>query len=201
MNTSRINGLHGVIAFTAAYLAAAAGWVVVRGNYEFLAYIAIMLMLAGVVWLIHGRIGLPRVLIWCLGIWGALHMAGGLVHLPEDWPVGGLSQVLYNWHIAGPYLKYDHLVHAFGFGTTTWLCWRGLRSLAPDLARPPGIGALTLCATAGMGFGALNEVIEFLITVLVPDNNVGGYLNTALDLVYNLFGAVIAALLIRVGNG
>jgi putative membrane protein len=189
--------LLGVIGFTAAYLLAASAWVVMIGNYEFLAYIAIMLVLAGVVWGIHQRIGLPRGLIWCLSLWGALHMAGGLMVLPDAFDVGGKSAVLYNWHIAGPYFKYDQVVHAFGFGTTTWLCWRGLKALAPDLATPPGTGALTLCAAAGVGFGALNEVIEFVITVLVPENNVGGYVNTALDLVYNLVGAVLAAFLIR----
>lgn len=75
--------------------------------------------------------------------------------------------------------------------------------LAPPVSLPAGIGraatfgGLALCALAGMGLGALNEVIEFIITLLVPENNVGGYVNTALDLVYNMVGAVIAALVIR----
>ncbi|MEJ8567309.1 hypothetical protein [Elongatibacter sediminis] len=47
------------------------------------------------------------------------------------------------------------------------------------------------------GCAALNEVIEFTVTLLVPKNNVGGYVNTALDLVYDLVGAIIAALVIR----
>lgn len=200
MQTHTLEGFGGIIAFTAAYLLAATAWVVHIGDLEFLAYIAIMLVLAGVVWWVHHRIGLPRGLVFCLSLWGALHMAGGLVPLPAGWDIGGKSNVLYNWHIAGPYFKYDQLVHAFGFGTTTWLCWRGLLSMGPDLARPPGIGALVLCAAAGMGFGALNEVIEFLITVMVPENNVGGYVNTAMDLVYNTLGAVIAAILIRLAN-
>jgi len=192
-----LEGFGGIIAFTAAYLLAAGGWVVGIGNYEFLAYIAIMLVLAGVVWTVHRRVGLPRGLVWCLSLWGALHMAGGLVVLPEGWDVGEKSAVLYNWHIAGPGFKYDQVVHAFGFGTTTWLCWCGLRAMAPDLPRPPGLGPLALCAAAGMGFGALNEVVEFTITLLVPENNVGGYVNTAMDLVYNTLGAVLAAVMIR----
>ncbi len=198
MSAGRLAGLGGVIAFSAAYLLAATAWVLSIGNFEFLAYIAIMGVLAGVVWWVHHRIDLPHGLIWCLSLWGALHMAGGLVPLTESWDVGGKSLVLYNWHIAGPYFKYDQLVHAFGFGTTTWLCWRGLKSLAPGVA--PGLGSLALCAAAGMGFGALNEVIEFLITVLVPENNVGGYINTAMDLVYNLLGSALAALLIAWRN-
>ncbi len=186
-----------VIAFTAVYLLAAAAWIVAIGDYEFLAYIVILLILAGVLWVVHRRVELPLALIWCLSVWGALHMAGGLVPLPDGWDVGGKTNVLYNWHIAGPYFKYDQVVHAYGFGITTWLCFCGLRSLAPNLPMPPSFGALALCAAAGTGFGALNEVIEFTITLLVPENNVGGYVNTAMDLVYNLLGAVLAAIVLR----
>ncbi len=192
-----LQGLGGIIVFTVAYLLAAAIWIFVSGNFEFLAYIAIVLVLVGVVWTVHKRVSLPWAVLACLSAWGALHMAGGLVPLPASWPVGDGTPVLYNWHIAGPYFKYDQVVHAFGFGVATWLCWRCLVAYQPSLAaRPPG-GGLALCALAGMGLGALNEVIEFSITLLVPENNVGGYLNTALDLVYNMAGAVIAALVIR----
>ena len=72
-------------------------------------------------------------------------------------------------------------MYAFGFGVTTLVCWEGLRSLLIDAGRPdpqPGLGSLTLCAAAAMGFGALNEVVEFIATLLVPETNVGGYINT-----------------------
>jgi uncharacterized membrane protein YjdF len=48
-----------------------------------------------------------------------------------------------------------------------------------------------------MGLGALNEMIEFSAVLMVPDTNVGGYYNTALDLVFNALGAVIAMVLVR----
>lgn len=47
-----------------------------------------------------------------------------------------------------------------------------------------------------MGFDALNEVIEFVATLLIPNTNVGGYENTGWDLVYNLIGSTIAAAII-----
>lgn len=194
---SEIQGLGGIIAFTVAYLLAAAIWIFVSGNFEFLAYIAIVLVLVFVVWTVHTRVRLSWALMACLSAWGALHMAGGLMPLPASWPVGDGTSVLYNWHIAGPFFKYDQVVHAFGFGVTTWLCWRCLVAYQPELASKKPAGGLALCAFAGMGLGALNEVIEFTITLVVPENNVGGYLNTALDLVYNTAGAVMAALVIR----
>ena len=47
-----------------------------------------------------------------------------------------------------------------------------------------------------MGLGATNEIIEFSAVLMVPDTNVGGYINTALDLCFNALGAVIAVVVI-----
>ncbi len=47
-----------------------------------------------------------------------------------------------------------------------------------------------------MGLGALNEVIEFAATLLIPETNVWGYRNTGWDLVANLVGATVAATII-----
>jgi hypothetical protein len=53
-----------------------------------------------------------------------------------------------------------------------------------------------------MGVGALNEVVEFLATRLLPETNVGGFENTGWDLVFNTHGASAAAVLIyRAGRG
>ena len=49
----------------------------------------------------------------------------------------------------------------------------------------------------GMGFGALNEMIEFIATLTIPETNVGGYNNTGWDLVFNLIGCALAAIIIR----
>ena len=61
----------------------------------------------------------------------------------------------------------------------------------------PSFGLLTLCVAAGMGFGALNEVVEFIAVLCIPDPNVGGDENTGWDLVANFVGSVIAALALR----
>lgn len=86
-------------------------------------------------------------------------------------------------------------VHTYGFGVTTWVYWQGLASMVAD--KKPTVGKLTLAVTAGLGFGALNEVLEFAATLLFKNTNVGGYMNTGWDLVANLIGALAAALLIR----
>jgi hypothetical protein len=187
-------------AFTFGYLAIALAAGIRSGNSEFLFYIGVMLILIGVVWAVNRSVRLSTGVLWALSVWGLAHMAGGLVVVPEGWPVVGESRILYTlWLIPGR-LKYDHIVHAYGFGTTTWVCWQGLKSAVQKksgFAVAPTFGLLTLAAAAGLGFGALNEVVEFVATLTMPETNVGGYVNTGWDLVANTVGAAVAVLLIR----
>jgi hypothetical protein len=187
-----------VAIFTISYILAATITALVRGNREFLFYIAVMLVLAGCVGLVHRRVNLTRGVLWALSLWGLAHMSGGLFPVPAGWPVSGQHRVLYSlWLIPG-WLKFDQVVHAYGFGVTTWVCWQGMRAALAGVGRSvrPTFGLMVLAAAAGLGFGALNEVVEFAATLLVPETNVGGYANTGWDLVANLVGATVAATLI-----
>ncbi|TAH38216.1 MAG: DUF2238 domain-containing protein [Planctomycetota bacterium] len=177
-----------VAIFFLLVLAVALAGCLLRRSGEFLFYFAVLLVLATAVLAVHRQVRLHAATLWCLSLWGLLHMAGGLVSLP-----GGRG-VLYNLWLVPGRIKYDQVVHAFGFGVTTWVCWQALARMLGDPR--PSIGRLALCAAAGMGFGALNEVVEFTATLLVPETNVGGYANTGWDLVANLTGCVVAAVLI-----
>jgi hypothetical protein len=192
--------LRPVVAFTFGYLAVALAAGILRGNAEFLFYIGVMLVLIGVVWAVNRSVRLSTGALWALSVWGLAHMAGGLVVVPAGWPVNAASRVLYTLWLVPDRLKYDHVVHAYGFGVTTWVCWQGLKSAVRKRAGStpaPTFGLLTLAAAAGLGFGALNEVVEFVATLTMPETNVGGYANTGWDLVANTVGAVAAVLLIR----
>lgn len=195
-----------MIGFTAAYLAASVAGAFARGNQEFLIYIGVMAVLIALALWLDWYVDLTNGLLWCLSIWGLLHMAGGLLPVPEDWPIDGSIRVLYSWWIVPGRLKYDHLVHAYGFGCATWGCWQCLRAgvaarMGVDRVHvKPALGFMVLCAVAGMGFGALNEVIEFAATLLVAETNVGGYVNTGWDLVSNMVGSFVAAALIWFGG-
>ncbi len=191
-----------VATFTAIYLVAALILGVARSNLEFLFYIGILLVLIGFVWMVHRCVGLSSGALWGLSLWGLAHMAGGLLVVPEDWPVNAESRVLYSLWLIPERLKYDQVVHAYGFGITTWVCWQGLRAAIRRRGGTalPTLGLMVLSVAAGLGFGALNEVIEFIATLLVPETNVGGYRNTGWDLVANLFGATSAAALIWIAE-
>ncbi|SFI70469.1 hypothetical protein [Planctomicrobium piriforme] len=190
-----------VILVTAAYVAPALFFSWNGGNNEFIMYAAVLVAMGACVLVLHRQARLHPAALWGLSLWGFAHMCGGLVAIPESWPVNpGEPHVLYNWWIIPGWLKYDQLVHASGFGLTTWICWQALRRAFENrgVAVTPSFGLLILCVAGGMGFGALNEVVEFLATRLMPNTNVGGYENTGWDLVFNLLGSVIAAVLIGV---
>lgn len=191
-----------VLVFTIAYVGLFFLAYLKNGNLEFLFYIAILLMAVPILWFVHRRVHLSVGVLWGMSVWGLLHLAGGLVPIPREWPVHGDSYVLYSLWLVPDRIRYDHFIHAYGFGITTWLCWQGLRSVLESNGSriEPSMGKLTLCIAAGMGFGAFNEVLEFFAVLSLPDTNVGGYINTGWDLVSNLVGCLIAAFIISFGS-
>ncbi len=50
---------------------------------------------------------------------------------------------------------------------------------------------------AGLGVGALNEIIEFVVSICIPQSGVGGYINTSLDLCADLIGAILGVFYIH----
>jgi hypothetical protein len=185
-----------VAVFTALYMAV---WLVasfVLRSDEFIFYFAVMCVLIVAVGVVHWQVRLHVVALWGLSLWGLAHMAGGMMPVPSSWPVKGETHVLYNWWLVPGILKYDQLVHAYGFGLVTWICWQSLQGAFAKrgITARPSFGLLTLCVAGGMGFGAANEVVEFIATITLPGTNVGGYENTGWDLVANLVGCLIAAI-------
>lgn len=182
-----------VALFTLVYVGAFTVYFLSIGNTEFIVYIVTMAILIALVGFSLRSAEYPPAMLWALSLWGLMHMAGGGV------PVQG--SVLYNLHLipiveTPDYfiLKYDQVVHAFGFGVSTWLLWHLLTRHYP--ATRATWTARVFPVLGAMGLGAVNEIIEFIAVLTVPDTNVGGYYNTAWDLVFNATGAVIAMVLI-----
>ena len=91
-------------------------------------------------------------------------------------------------------LKFDQVVHFYGFAVVAWLLWHILQFHFESLRGTASIYVYS--ALGSMGLGAANEVIEFAAVLLFTETNVGGYFNTALDLVFNFLGATAAILTI-----
>src|SRR5687768_9051417 len=113
--------------------------------------------------------GFSRVVLVGLAVWAVGHLAGGTIGLTGD-------RILYNATLPGG-LHFDNAVHFVGFGTAGLAWWEASR---PWLTAAHGhrIGVGVAVWLAGMGAGALNEVVEFGISLVVEETNIGGYLNT-----------------------
>lgn len=190
-----------ILVFSGAYLAVAAGYILRSRNYEFLLYLMVMMAIIVAVLGVYKRAGLGVMVLWGFSIWGLLHMIGGLTPIPDSWHTADTTGVVYNWRIIPGYVKYDQVVHGVGVGLVSWLCWQALAARLRGIDGKrivPTLGMLSICVTAGMGFGALNEVIEFFASMALPYNNIGDYSNTGWDLVANLVGASLTAVIIRI---
>ena len=106
----------------------------------------------------------------------------------EDQPISAVLYALRYW----PSLpRYDQLVHTLGFFAATIACFESARVL---LNARKSIPLAIVAILMGIGLGAINEIIEFFAVLTIPDTNVGGYTNTAWDLVANTIGATAAGI-------
>lgn len=160
------------------------------GNYEFLGYLLPIIFIGGLIGFTRAREVLPFWLLAALSFWGFLHLAGGSVMVGEN--------VLYRfvlvdlWHSGeDTVLKFDQLLHGYGFFVAAFVVHVFLKARMGLLAYMPGVALIA--ALASMGLGAVNEIVEFTAYALLPATGVGGYVNTALDLVANALGALAAA--------
>jgi hypothetical protein len=193
-----------VLAFTGLYVVALAVAGRDAGPGQLVMYLGLMALLVPAFYGLHRRIPLSVPLLGCFSVWGLLHLAGGLLESPGGWLRDGDFPLLYSWWLLPGRLRYDQLVHAYGFGLTAWLCWHLLKnSLRGSDGGPlrPTWGVLGLCVIAGIGFGALNETVEFITTRILPDTGIGDYDNTGWDLVANLAGSLVAVMVIRRVDG
>lgn len=169
-----------------------------RGNAEFLFYGGVMIVLAGLVIALDQKVRLSTLALLGLVAWALLHLAGGNVPI-ADGP-SGEARVLYNWRPIEWLPKYDQVTHFFGFAVATLVAWECMAyAIARRAGAPPRPtwGLVAGAGLIGMGLGGMNEVVEFIATLTLPETNVGGYTNTGWDLVSNLAGCVAAAVAIR----
>ncbi len=159
-----------------------------NGNHEFLLYVVVILLVGSLIIWKQKKLRFDHVILWGLTLWGFLHMAGGNVQIGDG--------VLYNVILLPisprhQILRFDQMVHFLGFGVATLVAHHLLR---PYLRRGPSPAPTLafLVVLLGSGFGALNEIIEFIAVLALPETGVGGYENTLWDLVFNLLGAITA---------
>lgn len=161
-------------------------------NYEFLIYVGVIVFFLAIILRTNDRIEYPNEALWGLTAWAILHMAGGALCVK-----GIRLYELILIPISSKYevFRYDQFVHIIGFGVATYVMYCLIRpQIVPGKER--GFSFYLVIVMAGLGVGAFNEIVEFMVNETVPESGVGGYINTSLDLISNLIGAVTASVLI-----
>ena len=174
--------------FTVLYLILFTGIAIVKGNYEFLYYTAVMSAALFLIVSYNKKIHLPKSIIFGLSMQGFLHILGG------NLAIAGTR--LYDVWIF-PYFKYDNFMHFTGIFIATLIAYN---LIYPHLDRKiehnPWSLALLLILIAS-GIGAFNEILELGAVVFFDAaEQVGDYMNNAIDLVYNLAGSIAACFFI-----
>lgn len=165
-----------------------------RANYEFLIYEGVILALFLLILFTNHKVNYPNYTLWGLLLWAGLHLSGGGLIVN-----GGRLYELILIPLSSTYeiFRYDQFVHIIGFGVATLLCAHFIKQFMQIPVKRKVLYGIIL-VMAGLGIGALNEILEFTATVITPETGVGGYINTSLDLVSDLIGAILALLIIRI---
>ncbi len=154
---------------------------------EFFLYAVGILGIIAVLWWGFRRLVVPVPLLVLLEAGILLHFAGGFVAVD--------GKRLYDitlFGISAECLRFDKLVHLVNAFTVTLLVLR----LVQSRMRVVPIARLFVLL-AVLGLGATVELIEFSALKLFAQTGVGSYDNNMLDLVANLGGATLGALLGR----
>jgi|TARA_Y100000310_G_C20602056_1_gene773549 hypothetical protein len=175
--------------FTLAYMLAYSIYYISIKNYEFLWYIFILVLFFALIFFTINKTKFDYLILGGLSIWGLLHMSGGGLIINGD--------VLYNLKIIHLFnigdtfvFKFDQFVHMWGFFFTALVAFHLLKGQIKS--KPNWILVYIISALISMGLGIVNEIVEFIATVSIEEVNVGGYYNTALDLIANTIGAFLA---------
>jgi len=160
-----------------------------RKNYEFLIYVGVIAFFIVLISFLHLKFNFSYFVLIGLSIWGLMHMLGGSIIINGD--------VFYAYWLL-PFLKFDQFVHLFGFFFATLFAYYILK---PNLANKISwIGISILLVFMGMGLGVVNEIVEFITVLTVPETGVGGYDNTMWDMAFNSIGAILAVIYLNIEN-
>jgi hypothetical protein len=164
-----------------------------RGNFEFVLYLIVILTLTVVVIIFNKKFQFSNAVLVSLVFLSFLHLSGGGIQVGDG--------ILYDYILIPlfknyPVFRYDQLVHGVGFGIATFAIYQIIKPLVQTKVIKSNPLSFVI-VMAALGLGVINEVIEFLVTVVTPINEVGDYMNNALDLVFNFIGALIGLIIIN----
>ncbi len=183
-----------VVLFSAVYLLLGGLYFLQDFNFEFIIYVGVIIaafvLLFGTLTITQ----LPNYILWLISIWGLMHILGGSIPTQDGVLFAYKIYPFLDWGGDFYILKYDQLVHMYLYGVMTLVFFHVLTYTLK--AKGPLWILLLLACMASMGVSAMNEIMEFLISISLERNGVGGYENAMLDLIFNFTGALGASIIL-----
>jgi len=186
-----VRGLHGMDVFFAfnvalfllmCVFAYYARWTKYAGNghiaiAEFMFYAVVIILAITALWVWLRRYAFPAWLLVVIELGILLHFAGGLVHF-------GGARLYDHIYFGIRYDKYVHFANAFFAALTVQEIFR-IKNLP--------INAFTRFAIyfVALGLGSAIEICEYVVTLTIPQNGVGGYDDNLRDLIANACGGTL----------
>ena len=185
-----VKGRHNLILiFSAVYTLTFTVTAFYQGNFEFVYYTVLMAALIYIVFVLDQKFQLGPFIVMNLSLLGFLHLAGG------NYTLHGVR--LYDVYLIQGFLRYDNIIHTYGTFTATLALYNVMLPFTHErVTHNFGIFSLQLVLMS-IGIGALNELVEFFAVIFLgASEQVGGYANNALDLLFNTVGAIMACIVI-----
>jgi uncharacterized membrane protein YjdF len=189
-NIIRLSGLYAsilvLLVFTVIFVA--------KGNYEFLTYTVTIGLLILILGFTDRIFKYPQIAKWGFCLWLLLHFLGGTAR------VNGArlyDTILIN--IIGEPLnifRYDQFMHAFCYFVFIFFVYAIVKKALKEKVNKWLLAFIIILVAEGIG--AVNEIIELFTVIVFHSTGVGNYFNNALDLVFNILGAILGAWVILV---
>lgn len=175
--------------FTFVYMLFFVVFSVINKNYEFVYYIIVLSILMFIIILYHKKMHLSATIISGLIVLGAMHLAGGILKIK--------NVRLYDIWLIPNLFRYDNLVHLFGTFIATFVVYSLLKPHLDIKLKHHKVLLYILMVLITMGLSVMNELLEFgAVVFLNAAEQVGDYMNNALDLVFNMIGSLIACVFV-----
>lgn len=179
-----------LLIFTLCYLTIFTIHAIIKQNYEFIFYTIFMLAVIYFIRIYYHELRLTTPILILLSFQGALHLMGGNIY------ISGVR--LYDTYIYPKFFRYDNFIHIIGSFNAAIISYNFLRPYIENAKIKNKTVTLIIIVLIALGFGVINEILElFAVVCFDASNQVGDYMNNALDLLFNLIGAAIAAFYIR----
>jgi|SRR3989344_32241 len=176
--------------FTVIYLITFTILAIINKNFEFLYYTFIISILVFIIAIYHKKFHLTKHTLFGLTLLGAVHIFGGNIHIN--------NMRLYDMWLIPNILKYDNLVHLLGTFVVTFIIYSLIAPALNNRIKKNNFELSLMLILIATGFWSFIEIIELgAVLFLNASQQVGDYLNNALDLVFNLIGSIAACLFIK----